>query len=175
MSYRATPSPPQLPQHSDRCSVGAPDAESLAGDDTAQIMTALGRQLCEDFQGGIRLFSTLMMCGEPHPQPCEPGQVDAARSTVPRVIDIASRAAAGRLCHPRSCDMTGAIVELSLGAPSLFADSAVVGVMAFRRADQTENTKYFTRYRYRLHRVSRYTWAVTARFSTGGGHYGFPP
>lgn len=156
----------------ERCP-SSPAIDALSPDDTSLVMLALGQQLCRDYRGGIRLFSTLLMCGTGHLQPCDPTQVASTNPVVPKAIAAAIRGAAGAPCFPMSCATKGSVVEINLTEPRIDGDSAAVTVLAIPTEDRTAATQYFERYLYVLHRVSPSTsaWRVSSRLWAGSGDY----
>src|SRR5687767_5358716 len=56
----------------------------MALDDTTKAMYAIGRQLRKDYRCGRLLFSAIQVCGEIHPQPCDPqARYDPTNATRP--------------------------------------------------------------------------------------------
>jgi hypothetical protein len=147
-------------------------------DDTTQVMYAVGRQLRRDYRCAGLMFSAILLCGNIHPQPCDPtlrrdpnDTMRAPRVTaMPRVVASAMQAAGGRPCFPGSCPNEGALFLFELEQPDFHGDTAVVGVTVFPAATKSTTTG-FERYLYRATKSSPFLYEITARFLESTGHY----
>lgn len=140
--------------------------------DTVQIMRSLGTQLRDDFRCGSLLFSPVLHCLAPHPEPCGGATPDTVSAVDPMVL-IAARAAQGTVCRGSSCPKD-AIAEIELSRPILVMDSAFILVGVFKTALSQSGAMRFRRYQYRARRALGGTWRVDARFLHSEGSYDFP-
>jgi len=138
-------------------------------------MRAVGEQLCKDYRGGVRSFSSPVQCMTENHRACTfPYSVDPTR--LPRFADIAMRAGGGVPCIqlPDGPCPRKPFVRLEVHAPRIMGDSATVKVETFLAEDRDEKGFASNDYLYVVRRTSPFAWMVSSRHFTRHADYEIP-